>query len=331
MPNETRSQPWMIATIVLGIALVLALVFLFTGSPDGEPESSASTTIGEVATTVAGTPSDQLAIVVDNAPAARPQTGIADAPLLIEYPVEGGMTRFTVVMSIASGATVGPVRSLRPVNALLLPVLTSAVASSGGQPFVVQDVEAAGLTSVTPDLAPGFGSAQRGGDPPHDLYLSLDELAEMFVPDAAVSGLPTGGLPETSIEVTGIDLPFGVSFDYVAEAGYVRRQDGAPFQVRATPGDDLVELSHDVIVVLFAAERAAGYSDSNDVPVSTFDVIGSGDLLVLHEGRMWEGSWSRSALVDPFLFTDSARELFGLPEGRVYLAIVPRQGQVTTR
>jgi len=320
----------MLATILLGIALIVALVLLFTGIRSGEPESASSTTLGEVATTVAGTPSDQLAIVVDNAPAARPQIGIADAPLLIEYPVEGGITRFTVVMSIASGVTVGPVRSLRPVNALLLPVVTSAVASSGGQPFVLQDVEAAGLTSVTPDLAPGFATPpQRGGIPP--LLLDLDQLAEMFVPDAVVAGLPSGELPEPSTGVSGIDLPFGASFEYGSGTGYVRQQDGAPFEVLTAPGGEPVELAHDVIVVLFVAERPAGYSDSNDIPVSTFDVIGSGDLLVLHEGGMWEGSWSRSALVDPFSFTDPAGERFGLPEGRVYLAIVPRDAQVTTR
>ena len=54
-----------------------------------------------------------LAVVVENAPAARPQTRLHEAALVYEVPVEGGITRFLAIYSRAPSGPVGPVRSLR--------------------------------------------------------------------------------------------------------------------------------------------------------------------------------------------------------------------------
>ena len=84
-------------------------------------------------------------------------------------------------------------------------------------------------------------------------------------------------------------------------------------------------------MVIFAAERYAGYNDVNDVPVMTYDVIGGGDLLVLHQGGVVEGEWRRNSLQDGFELFDSSGNSFGLPRGRIYMAIVPRDSQVSYR
>ena len=88
-------------------------------------------------------------------------------------------------------------------------------------------------------------------------------------------------------------------------------------------------LVHETVIVMFVAERSAGYEDSNGAPVSTFDVIGSGDLLVFRNGDFVEATWSRSAQKDPFVFLDGGGSPFGIPEGSIYMAIVPRDHDVT--
>lgn len=348
MLERIRSHPWQFATAALGLALAVSLGFHLTGSSSGGVSedagpgtSSSTTTVPEVAgspgtsspPSTAGRSSDgpgHLAVVVDNAPGAQPQVGVAEAPLLVEYPVEGGLTRFNVFVPDGEPGLIGPVRSLRPVNAALLPALTTAVVSTGGQPFVRQDVEASGLTSVTPELALGFISM--GRESPHDVFLDLGVLAEMFVPDATAPGLPSGGgLPAAAGPASVVDLPFeGLSYVYEDGVGYVRHQNDEPFLVLDREGIESLELSHDVLVVLSAAERSAGYQDSNGAPVSTFDVVGGGDLHVFYRGELIEGSWSRAALVDPFVFHDESGNSFGLPDGRVYLAVVPRDSTVST-
>lgn len=197
---------------------------------------------------------------------------------------------------------------------------------------MLQDVTAAGLTTVIPGLAPGFFSL--GRSQPHDTFLDLDVLAELFVVEASVPGFPSGGsLPLMRSVATEVDLPFGgVAFSYEPGVGYLRLQDGEPFEVLdPTASEAGLLLSHDTIVILSVAERSAGYADSNGVPVSTFDVIGSGDLMVLHNGELLLGTWSRSALVDGYEFRDDIGEPFGIPEGTTYIALVPRDAEVVTR
>jgi hypothetical protein len=251
--------------------------------------------------------------------------------VLVEYPVEGGLTRFVAVVPDGSGGLVGPVRSLRPVNAPLVPALASTVISTGGQPFVLRDVEATGLTSVTPDAITGFVSL--GRVPPHDVFVDLDEMAGAFVAGSPAPGLPAGdALPTMRTVATEVDLPYeGIALIYEAGEGYVRHEGGQPFEVLDPSGSSPIALSHDTVVVISAAQRSAGYEDTNGVGVSTFDVIGSGELRVFHEGEMTVGTWSRAALADRFVFRDDIGEQFGLPEGRIYLAIVSRDSEIVTR
>ena len=88
-------------------------------------------------------------------------------------------------------------------------------------------------------------------------------------------------------------------------------------------------LVHDTVIVMFVAERPAGYEDSNGAPVSNFDVIGGGDLLVFRNGDVVEATWFRAAQEDPFVLLDGGGRPFGIPEGSTYLAIVPRDRDVT--
>ena len=61
-----------------------------------------------------------LAVKIENAPEARPQTGLQRADIVYEEPVEGGLTRFIVLFHCVDGGTVGPVRSARTTDADVL-------------------------------------------------------------------------------------------------------------------------------------------------------------------------------------------------------------------
>lgn len=340
--ESTRPElPWMIAVGVLGVALVVALVLAFTG---GEEEPVVTTVAGGSTSTMAeteegedeeeldpptdfeteGEPAEWVAVVVDNAPGARPQVGLGDEPLLVEFPVEGGLTRFVAVVPSGTEGLIGPVRSLRPVNASLTPALASALITSGGQEFLTRSVIATGVTLVTPFEIPSFVSL--GRDIPHDTFIDLGDLATYYTPLPQVLGIPFGGeLPAASGETSRIDMPYpGVAFTYDPDVGYVREQDGAPFEVLDPLAAQSGVLSHDTVVMLWVAQRAAGYTDSNDFEVADFDVVGSGGMVVLHAGEVFEGTWSRSAVADPYVFRSVTGQPFGLPEGRTYIAIVNR-------
>ncbi|MDD2401202.1 MAG: DUF3048 domain-containing protein, partial [Clostridia bacterium] len=55
-----------------------------------------------------------LAVIIDNAVEARPQAGLDQADVVMEFPVEGGLTRFVAIISNDNVNLIGPVRSARP-------------------------------------------------------------------------------------------------------------------------------------------------------------------------------------------------------------------------
>ena len=343
-----RDNPWRLTSILLGVGLVAALVVLFIGdgSDTGDTPTATTTTVaGAESSSTAAIPNDgsslpvdptepsaglgsaYVAVKVDNAPGARPQVGLADIPLLVEYPVEGGITRFVAVVNRDVTGELGPVRSLRPVDADLLPQFAPYVVATGGEPFVLQDVAATGINMIDPQLIELFAFGDRE-ETIHNLFLLLDELF-LTVGDTPPmgDGLPAGSFPggEPAAEIA---LPFESSGYRFENDEYVRYDGDSPYEVLDAIGGTPRPLAHDTVVVLFVAERSAGYADGNEVPVTTFDVIGVGDLLVFDDGEVVEGTWLRGAHEDGYRFYDGEGQGFGLPAGRVYLALVPRDAEV---
>ena len=338
-------EPWRTVSIVLGVVFVATVFAILTGGgvSDGDlPIAGSTTTITEVlpggvsptsapageepGAPTGGPGSGLVSVKIDNAPGARPQVGLAGLPVLIEYPVEGGVTRFVAVVGPDAGGEIGPVRSLRPVDADLLVGFAPFVVSSGGQPFVLQAVSATGLAMLDTTAPTLFVAGDR--EVVHNLFLLLDEISPIVSGAAQIGeGLPGGEVPDGP-QATEIQLPFEAT-SYRFESGeYVRYSGSEPFAVLDSIGGSPTQLAHDIVVILFVGERSAGYVDGNGVAVSTFDVIGSGDLLVFQNGQVVEGTWLRGALEDGYRFFDSSGAGFGLPEGRTYLALVPRDQSV---
>ncbi len=262
-----------------------------------------------------------VAVKVDNAPTARPAVGIDRATLLTEVEVEGGMTRFAAFFAPdAFPDVVGPVRSVRPVDASLVSAFASAVVSTGGRPWVIGAVEAAGVRSIDELEASGFQFAV-DRDPPHNIFASLGQLldASDLIPRP---WLGEGDWPSGS-EAASVTIPFAEPATWEFADGVYTRQG---YEVAAGPdGAGSGTLQVETVVVLSAAKRSAGYTDSLGSDVPTFDLVGSGALQVFNGGTVVAGSWSRSAQADPFVFVDESGAELGVPGERVYLAVLDRE------
>ncbi len=87
-----------------------------------------------------------VAVKVDNSTDAGPPIGIQDAELIIEAPVEGGITRLTAMFFENEPTAIGPIRSVRPVDADLLAPWRPFLVTTGGQDFVYREILAAGVS-----------------------------------------------------------------------------------------------------------------------------------------------------------------------------------------
>ncbi|MFO8074929.1 MAG: DUF3048 domain-containing protein, partial [Egibacteraceae bacterium] len=151
-----------------------------------------------------------LAAKLDNHPAARPQSGLAEADLVIVELVEG-RTRLVPIWHSEWPEAVGPVRSGRLADADILPAFSPAVAMSGADTPVWPELRSTGLPIVSEGDAGYYREPSRRG--PHNLYLETAALVEAAAEQPAGEAVlrhdgqaPEGGQPA---EVATLSYPSG--------------------------------------------------------------------------------------------------------------------------
>jgi hypothetical protein len=72
-----------------------------------------------------------FAVMVENAPAARPQSGLGQADVVYEILAEGEVTRFAAVFQSHEAKVIGPVRSIRPYFVEIGAALDAVIVHAG--------------------------------------------------------------------------------------------------------------------------------------------------------------------------------------------------------
>ncbi|MDD9207770.1 DUF3048 domain-containing protein, partial [Georgenia sp. 10Sc9-8] len=117
-----------------------------------------------------------LAVKIENTPAARPQTGLESADVVWEQIVEFEVARLLAVYHSELPEVVGPIRSVRPMDARIAGPLGGLLVFSGGQDGIVADVARTGLQTMSHDDA-DEGMYRIDSRPiPHNVYGSPAEL-----------------------------------------------------------------------------------------------------------------------------------------------------------
>jgi hypothetical protein len=272
-----------------------------------------------------------IAVKVGNSPGERPQMGLAEAGLVFETVLEGGLTRFLALYFEGEPDTVGPVRSIRPVDAAVLAPFQPFFVFSGGQDFVYRLVTAAGINLT--DEAAGEAVYRGSGAAPYNLvvdFASARSLAIGRPPAAPVYQFAEGFSGDSASE---LDLTMGgarVQYRFEDGTGYVRMQDAAPFNV-LSPSNDSEPFVRDTVIVQFVAQRSAGYADVKGAEVPDFDVIGFGEALIFHGGQVVPAEWRRASQASGTLFFGQAGEPLPLPIGSIIVELVPTGSEFSYR
>lgn len=273
-----------------------------------------------------------IAVKVDNVGDARPQLGLLEAEMIIETPVEGGLTRLTALYFDARPRGVGPVRSMRPVDADLLAPFRPILMSSGGRDFVRRDIAAAGIEIIDTSAGELFQRIERPA--PHNLVATVAQVAAEREPGAPLATpFRFGDEPLDGDPVSAVTIPFSsaaeVEWRFDGEQ-WERFENGEAFGTLVEYGGEIVPLTVDTVLVLSVAQRSAGYTDNAGADVPTFDVIGFGRFTAFSGGEMVTGEWRRAAQSDGFFLIGSDGNLVTLPVGRLFVEIVPRSIEVST-
>ncbi|MDH3706259.1 MAG: DUF3048 domain-containing protein, partial [Acidimicrobiia bacterium] len=268
-----------------------------------------------------GTTRPALAVKIDNVRAARPQWGVNEADVVWEERVEGGFTRLVAVFHSQQPEVVGPVRSLRTSDPRILINLNQPLlAHSGGNNGAVQTLAISPLIDVGALEHPERYYRQSGRPAPHNLMSSTLDLWDAggdrggIPPPVFRFRQPGDGLPDDARPISRVSIPYGeTTVDYAWNgSGWVRSQDGAPHT--DAEGDPIAPPN--VIV------QYIGYKPSQaDLASPEADVFGEGRALVLLDGHLIDGTWTRHDPNGPTTFRDSAGEFVHLNEGRTWIAL----------
>ncbi|MFD6906101.1 MULTISPECIES: DUF3048 domain-containing protein [Streptomyces] len=261
-----------------------------------------------------------LAVKIDNAPAARPQTGLDTADVVYTEQVEGGSSRLIAVYATALPESAGPVRSARESDLELLRQFDRPLlAFSGAQSKLNPLIEQAPLEAVTPQSEPDAYTRDPGRSAPHNLYLRPGRLMDDPPGEAALTtGFrfgepPADGEPRGDLTVRYPAARFTFTWSG-AQDRWLVSMDGAPALTRE--GERLAPAT---VVVQYVTVRPSGFRDflGNNTPYT--ETVGSGEATVLRDGRAWEADWKRPAAEDGTSFTTDSGEPMNFARGQVWV------------
>jgi hypothetical protein len=276
-----------------------------------------------------------LAIKVANDPAARPQSGMAQADLVLEIPVEGGITRYALVFQSQDPSKVGPVRSARQSDLNYVPALRAILAHVGASESVTQMVRdgAKSGSFVDVDEFTHAGAFERvaGKVAPYNAYTSGSKLREA----AGEAGRARVDIPTLQFDpsvgkaagkdATSLAIPYTgagrVSYSFDASAGTYHRTQGG--QVTMDEGAKKEVMPDNVVVIKTEVKQIPGTADVTGAPSVDFRATGNGAVVVLREGKRFDGTWTRGGASDLYKFTDPAGVAIPLKPGLTWIHIVP--------
>lgn len=345
--RPSRSRPRR-AALALSVAVLLAASACGGGGDDDgtatpPPPAETTTTLPPVSPLTGLSLTDAtklnrpaLAVKVDNAPAARPQSGLDVADVVFEEVVEGGATRFLAVFHSTDADLVGPVRSVRPSDPDILAPFGALFAYSGGTPkFIDQLRSTPGVTDAGVDrFGEGDVYVRRSGrSAPNNLYVSTSKIyakaqAGTEAPDRFGDFLPTGQpfAPAGATPATGVTAAVGNTsavFDYDQATNTYRR-------TGLVEGSGLVAPTT-VIVQFTAYQPSPGDVDTTGAQVDKAVTVGSGDALILSGGMAVRGKWSKSSSSAYTTYTDAAGAPIRFLPGRTWVELARNGAAATTR
>jgi hypothetical protein len=343
MSHQTSSRHWSagaftIALSSLSVAASLTLTACHGGDAAASPTDVSPQATAEQQTLTAKWPLTGLPMgassprhgvfvaKIDNTDSSAPQIGLADADLVTEELVEGGLTRLAVFFDSQIPEVVGPVRSMRASDIGVVKPATATLVASGGAPPTVRRLAGAGIKTETEGAVGYYRDSARSA--PYNLMMKLPELVESLgnTPRPARPYLPfgtqrdfRGGKPAKSFRAV-FSAGHTTSWQYEAGQGYVRPDSFA------LEGADYVP---DSVLVLRVRIIDAGYRDPAGNPVPETVLTGRGAAMLFHDGRVVKGSWTKTSDAAALHLGARGRPL-KVPAGHVWIELVPADtGRVT--
>jgi hypothetical protein len=280
---------------------------------------------------------------VDNAPAGRPQFNLNKADIVHVQMVEGGLTRLLVTWHSQPVDKVGPVRSVRPMDADIAAAFGGIFCYSGGVDMFIALLQDTSLyladENTQQSVKPNSFSRTPERFAPHNMVVDmgllqsqhedlaapqsifnyaafLDETKD-YEPASASSGKATTDLT--------IEYPDATSYWKGDGSGnLLRSQDGEPHMDGVS--EEQVKAKN---VVVLEVQIDSSIRDVRYGVIPKTVMVGSGKVWVFIDGKHIEGTWSKATQTSPIELLDSTGAVIKLAPGNTWVELKPDTATLT--
>ncbi len=266
-----------------------------------------------------------VSIKIDNVSDARPQTGVDGADVVWDEVVEGQATRLLAMFQSQAPDVVGPVRSVRLTDPLIVWPVGGVFAFSGGAKYAIDGISQAPVKLVDESSAGNAMFRDSSRSAPHNLYAHptalfavggtpvpppplFDYAARPVTAGTAVAAVYIGFSRNSSSPTKGFDPTY--TWD-AASGTWARTVGGQPFTMKS--GDPI----HPQNVIVMPVTYQGGLGQIG----AEAQLLGEGPVKVFTNGREIDGTWKRADKANRIEFLDATGATIRLTPGSTWVEL----------
>lgn len=281
---------------------------------------------------------------VDNAPAGRPQFNLNKTDIVHVQMVEGGLTRLVATWHSQPVDKVGPVRSVRPMDADIAAAFGGIFCYSGGVDMFIALLQDTSLyladENTQQSVKPNSFSRTPERFAPHNMVVDMGLLQSQHDDLAAPQSIfnyaafmdetqdyePASASTGTAFTDLTVEYPDATSYWAGDGSGnLLRTQDGQPHM----DGVSEEQVRARNVVVLEVQIDNTSFVDARYGPIPKTIIIASGKAWVFIDGTYVEGTWTKVSQTSPIELLDSTGAVIKLAPGNTWVELKPDTATLT--
>jgi hypothetical protein len=287
-----------------------------------------------------------IALMIDDAPRARPQSGFNAASVVWQAPAEGGTPRYMMIFQDQMPKDVGPVRSARYYFITWAAEWNAVYGHVGGSPQAQATLRAKGNGQLVYNAdqfrwGGTYYRRIRTRSAPHNVYSDAKSLRIMatkvgakntpldeplkpvwrFRADVPLAERPSGGIIRVTYPQNKIEYRYNR-----ATNTYLRGVTGQKKQIDPADGKQVAPKNVVIMMVSFGP-----LNDGSNKHRLEARNVGTGKAWIATNGRTIVGTWKKTSLAGPTRFYDKNGKAVTLTAGQTFIQVMPLGSQVSIK
>lgn len=278
-----------------------------------------------------------FAVVIENSPDARPQSGYNKADVVYETLAEGGITRTLAIFQSQEANEIGPVRSARPYFIDWLSEYNAVFVHVGGSIDALDYISSAKIADLNQFNFGSYFWRSTARVAPHNVYTTTEKLLaaaksagyETTVKDLKWYQFKTDAEEVNRPESQKITVPFSsplftASYTYNKSTNdYTRFIAGVVAKDKVTGAEIKAK---NIIVQLETVGYGTTRAGEQKVNIGT---IGKGSGLLFQDGKATKITWEKSGRTALTKIKDESGNEIKLNPGQTWIEVPPVGANVT--